>query len=312
MKYLFGPVNSRRLGRSLGIDLLPYKTCSLDCIYCECGDTTDLSVERKEFVPTSDVISELDEYLSDKPELDFVTFSGSGEPTLHTGIGAIIDHLKTRYPFYRIAVLTNSTLMDDPQVRLDILHADVIVPSVDAVGGEAFEKICRPCKGVDPAKMVEGLALFRKEFSGKIIAEVFIVPGVNDSDDELLRIRNALLSFSPDAVQINSIDRPGCVDWIQKPSAEVIQHVRTAFNGLLVQVVERKSSDPDAYTLHDEPMVAILSLLERRPSTIDDMSITLGMRKGDVAKILSFMVAERAITFSSQNDEVFYSIVRNS
>ena len=114
MKYLFGPVNSRRLGRSLGIDLLPYKTCSLNCIYCECGDTTQCVNIRDEYVPTLDVITEIDAYLGSSPELDFVTFSGSGEPTMHTGIGKIIDHIKTLYPLYRVAVLTNSTLLSDP------------------------------------------------------------------------------------------------------------------------------------------------------------------------------------------------------
>jgi wyosine [tRNA(Phe)-imidazoG37] synthetase (radical SAM superfamily) len=310
MKYLFGPVNSRRFGRSLGVDLLPFKTCSLDCIYCECGDTTDLVLERKEYVPTDAVLSELDAYLSKNPELDFVTFSGSGEPTLHTGVGTIIDFLQSNYSQYKIAVLTNSTLMTDPIVRTDLLSADIVVPSVDSVLSGSYRKICRPCEGIDPAAVIKGLELFRKDFSGKIIAEVFIVPGVNDTDEELDAIRTSLLSFSPDAVQINSIDRPGCVDWIRKPSRDDIIRIRSRLSGLIVQVVERKIADPATYTLHDEPMVAIISLLDRRPSTADDISLMLGMRKGDVAKILSFMSAEGVITTSKVDDNLFYSIQR--
>jgi wyosine [tRNA(Phe)-imidazoG37] synthetase (radical SAM superfamily) len=312
MKYLFGPVNSRRLGLSLGVDLLPYKTCTLDCIYCECGDTTNLVRERAEYVSTDEVIRELDEYLSKNPQLDFVTFSGSGEPTMHTGIGRIIRFLKDRYPRYKVAVLTNSTLINDPAVRTEILPADVVVPSVDAVGGEAYRKVCRPCEGIDPAALIEGLAAFRREFTGKIIAEVFIVPGVNDSEEELSRIRDALLAFSPDAIQLNSIDRPGCVDWIRKPTEEEIQKIRGHLSGLIVQVVERKPADPASYSLHDEPMCAITALLERRPSTIDDICVTLGMRKGDAAKILSFMSAEKVIEQSMMGDDVFYSLTGRS
>ena len=308
MNYLFGPVNSRRLGLSLGVDLLPYKTCTLNCIYCECGDTTNLVRERAEYVPTRDVIRELDVYLSKNPELDFVTFSGSGEPTMHTGIGEIIDFLKDRFPQYKVAVLTNSTLLNDSEVRREIVRADVVVPSVDAVGGEAYRRICRPCAGIDPEALIQGLAEFRKEFLGRIIAEVFIVPGVNDSEEELLRIRTALLAFSPDAIQLNSIDRPGCVDWIRKPTEEEIARIRRHLDGLIVQVVERKAADPSAYTLQDEPMLAIRSLLKRKKKTLDDICVTLGMRKGDAAKILSFMSAEGVILPSKMGDETFYSL----
>ena len=119
-RFLFGPVNSRRLGRSLGVDLLPFKTCSLDCIYCECGWTTDKTLSRAELVPTSAVLAELDDYLGSEPELDCVTFSGSGEPTLHSGIGMIIAHLKKHYPQYKVAVLTNSTLLGDLAVQAQL------------------------------------------------------------------------------------------------------------------------------------------------------------------------------------------------
>ena len=148
MKYLFGPVNSRRLGISLGVDLVPHKTCSLNCVYCECGDTTTLTSAIAEYVPTGDVIAELDGYLSGSPRLDVVTFSGSGEPTLHAGIGKILRHLKERYPQYKVAVLTNGTLLHDPGVRKSIAMADIVVPSLDAVGPEAFARICRPAAGI--------------------------------------------------------------------------------------------------------------------------------------------------------------------
>src|SRR5208337_2577115 len=134
MKYLFGPVNSRRLGISLGVDLVPFKTCSLNCVYCESGATT------AEYVPTDDVISELDRFLSVSPNIDVITFSGSGEPTLHAGIGRIIGHLKLKYPAYKVAVLTNGTLLWNPGVRKSLARADMVIPSLDAVSPGVFNK----------------------------------------------------------------------------------------------------------------------------------------------------------------------------
>src|SRR4030067_1281242 len=117
MKYLFGPFNSRRLGMARGVALVPYKTCPLNCVYCECGETTRLTAAVAEYVPTDDVIAELDGYLSGSPRLDAVTFSGSGEPTLHSGIGRIIDFLKNKYPRYPVAVLTNGVMLWNPGAR---------------------------------------------------------------------------------------------------------------------------------------------------------------------------------------------------
>lgn len=168
-KYIFGPVPSRRLGSSLGIDLIPYKTCSLNCVYCECGKTTDLTFERKEYVPTERVIEELDDYLKTEPELDYITFSGSGEPTLHNGIGEIIKFLKENYPQYQLALLTNSTLLNDEKLQDEIKKLDLIVPSLDAVSEDVFQKINRPVEGLSAQKIVQGLINlnnFLQEMSG--------------------------------------------------------------------------------------------------------------------------------------------------
>ena len=143
-KHLFGPVPSRRLGLSLGIDPIPYKTCSFDCVYCECGATTKLTAARKEYIPVDEIISELDSFLSSNPTLDYITFSGSGEPTLNIGIGRVISYLKKNFSQYKIAVLTNSSLFSDPEVREELLLADVIMPSLDAVSENVFQKITDP------------------------------------------------------------------------------------------------------------------------------------------------------------------------
>jgi wyosine [tRNA(Phe)-imidazoG37] synthetase (radical SAM superfamily) len=220
MKYLFGPVNSRRLGFSLGIDLVPFKTCSLNCIYCECGATTDLTTRIDEYVPTTAVLDELEEYLSSGPALDVVTFSGSGEPTLHRDIGLVIDFIKDRFPRYRVAVLTNATMLWKSEVRRALLRADVVIPSLDAVSEEVFGRMLRPAPGVTASQIVEGLTLFGREYGGAIIVEVFIIPGINDSPDELLRIRETCLAVNPASVQLNRLDRPGAEHGIERAGDE--------------------------------------------------------------------------------------------
>jgi len=163
-KYLFGPVPSRRLGISLGVDLVPHKTCSLNCVYCECGRTTILTDERKEYVPTEMVLSELNHFLTTNPRLDFITFSGSGEPTLHSGLGNVIKFIKKNFPKYQVALLTNGTLFYSPNIREEVKQVDVILPSLDAASEEVFHKINRPVRGLKVQKVIDGLVQLRTEF----------------------------------------------------------------------------------------------------------------------------------------------------
>ena len=155
-KHVFGPVPSRRLGISLGVDLVPSKTCSLDCIYCECGSTTHLTVKRKEYVPTLDVIEEIRQCLDQAPELDYVTFSGSGEPTLHKGLGRIASFIKQNYPNYNLALLTNGTLFYQEDVRRDASGTDLVIASIDAGSQEGFSRINRPHPSLTVPDMVKG------------------------------------------------------------------------------------------------------------------------------------------------------------
>ncbi len=184
-KYLFGPVPSRRLGISLGIDLIPAKACSLNCVYCECGETTNLTIERREYVPYSDVIRELKHYLDNNPAPDFITFSGSGEPTLNSRIGDIIKFLKSKYTNVPIAVLTNGTLFNQKKVRTELLKADIVLPSLDAASELSFRKINRPFHSLSINKYIQGLIDFRKEYNGEIWLEVLILPKYNDDEENL-------------------------------------------------------------------------------------------------------------------------------
>jgi len=285
-KHLFGPVPSRRLGLSLGIDPIPYKTCSFDCVYCECGATTNLTSTRKEYVPVDEIISELDSFLSTNPTLDYITFSGSGEPTLNIGIGRIISFLKKKFSQYKIAVLTNSSLFFNPEVRKELLLADVIMPSLDAVSYNIFQKINRPVKGIKAVDIIQGLISFREEFSGKIWLEIFIIPGINDTDEEINKFHIVLEKINPDLIQLNSLDRPGTENWVVPADEETLVKIKNKFTDLPIVTISnyQKREKIKSYNFKIED--AILSTISRRPCTADDLSEILDIHLAELNKYL--------------------------
>ncbi|MDD4157466.1 MAG: radical SAM protein [Candidatus Cloacimonetes bacterium] len=180
-KHLFGPIISRRLGLSLGVDLVPYKVCSLDCVYCEVGTTTDLLVERKEFIKPEDIIVELSHFLQRQAKIDFITFSGAGEPTLNICLEEIISEIKRLWPQYRLALITNSTMLQDEKLCKALLNCDLILPSLDAVSDKVFQQINRPHPTLKPQTIIQSLSDFRKIFANQIWLEIFFIEGINVS-----------------------------------------------------------------------------------------------------------------------------------
>lgn len=207
MKYIYGPIKSRRLGLSLGLSLTADKICDLDCIYCQWGSVGKTVLERKEYVRPAEIILELKSWMQKYPQeaakLKFVTISGLGEPTLNTCIGELIDQLK-ELTGLKIAVITNSTLLGNQEVRQGIIKADLIVPSLDAVDVEIFKRIDRPHPQVKLEEMIEGLVALRKEFSGQLWLEVMFVAGVNDSSEHIGALKKVIDRINPDKIQINS------------------------------------------------------------------------------------------------------------
>jgi len=304
-RYLFGPVPSRRLGRSLGIDLVPQKTCTFDCAYCECGRTTVLTLERREYVPTDRVIAELDDCLAKAPDIDYVTFAGSGEPTLHSGIGDIISFIKDRYPRYRVAVLTNGALFVDPDVRAALMRADLVVPSLDAVSEDIFRDINRPSPGITAGQVVAGLVAFSREFPGVIWLEVFIVPGKNDTDEELLRLRDAVAVVAPDRVQVNTLDRPGTDIRVRRASPRTLERARTIIGGN-AEVIGAASCEPATAPEMRDVADMLLATLRRRPCTVADLSRISGLRPAEVTKHLRILEEKGAVEPVREQRGVFY------
>jgi wyosine [tRNA(Phe)-imidazoG37] synthetase (radical SAM superfamily) len=229
MKYIYGPINSRRLGLSLGLSLTPHKVCDFDCVYCQLGKTSRKSTERKEYFKISEILSEVNSWIANNPEqakqLGFITISGAGEPALNSGLGELIDSLKKTIAV-PVAVITNSSLLPDQAVRREMINADLIVPSLDAVTEEAFQKIDRPCPGIKPEEIIEGLVSLRKEFKGKIWLEVMLVKGFNDNIAHTRRLKNAIERINPDRVQLNSPVRYTAEEGIEALDAKHLEKIK--------------------------------------------------------------------------------------
>ncbi|MEM2983557.1 MAG: radical SAM protein, partial [Candidatus Bathyarchaeia archaeon] len=229
-KFIFGPVPSRRLGRSLGIDLVPFKTCPYDCIYCQLGRTTKKTVERMEYISTPLIMEEIDRRLKEPSGIDFITFSGSGEPTLHSGLGELISRVK-KWTDIPVAVLTNGGLFFNPQVRKAVLDADLVIPSLDCGDEEMFQRINRPHPDISFQQMVEGLVYLREEFRGVIWLEVFLVKGINTLDNEVHKIASWSRKIRPDRIQLNTVERPPAEPFVKKPSDSELMSISRVFDG---------------------------------------------------------------------------------
>jgi wyosine [tRNA(Phe)-imidazoG37] synthetase (radical SAM superfamily) len=308
VKHVFGPVASRRLGISLGVDIIPYKTCSLDCIYCECGGTTDLAVQRKHYINPQIVLDEIKEFIVSEKHIQYITFSGSGEPTLNKDIGKIIPGIKamTSIP---IAVLTNGTLLYLKEVRDEIIDADVVLPSLDAVSPGIFSRINRPHPRLDIDSIIQGLVDFRREFKGEMWLEVFIAKGINDSDEELANLYRTVKKIQPHRVQLNSLDRPPAVEGIQPADMETLERIMDQWGDLTVEIIKRirKREEIAAFSFNLENN--ILNTIKRRPLTIDDLETLTGKNRLEIFKYIDVLEKEKKVFPRIVGDKVFYSPV---
>ncbi len=307
-KYLFGPVPSRRLGMSLGVDLVPKKVCSLDCVYCEVGKTTKLTLERREYIKFNKVKEELTHYFRNNPDPDYITFSGSGEPTLNIFIGEVLQFIKQIKPNIPIAVLTNGTLFYDKNVRRAILNADVVLPSLDAATEEVFIKINRPAKDLDIDKYINGLIEFRNEFKGKIWLEVFILPDYNDAENELAELKKVILRINPDSIQLNTLDRPGTINNLRGATKQELQQVSDYWKMNNVEIISSFQERRNIQSFRSDIETAIIETITRRPCTLDDLTKILGLHINEINKYLDVLEFEKIIKTVAQERGTFYQI----
>lgn len=304
MSVIFGPVVSRRLGYSLGVDVVPpeKKICTLDCIYCQVGRTVKQTIQRRDYVPTARILKEIDATLPMK-DIHFITFSGSGEPTLHKNLGKIIKRIKslTKTP---VAVITNGTLMDQPDVRRDLALADLVVPSLDAVTPEVFAAVNRPHSSLRIENIIKGIVQFQREFKGEIWIEVLLVKGVNDGVDELMRINEALELINPHRIHLNSVTRPPAETSAQQLEAAELQRIAGIFGhkATVIGVAAHKDKRHGATNLEEE----VIELVKRRSITANDLVVGLGMHRNVALDVLDKLAQANKIKKVSHGDVTYY------
>jgi wyosine [tRNA(Phe)-imidazoG37] synthetase (radical SAM superfamily) len=304
-RYAFGPVPSRRLGRSLGVDLVPPKTCTFDCVYCQLGRTTDLTVERACRAPVDDVLADVARRLAAEP--DYLTVSGSGEPTLHSEVGAVIRglHELSDVP---VAVLTNGSLLYLPEVRRALRAADRVIPSLDVPDEALFRAVNRPHPALTFDGLVEGLVRFRDEYDGVLALEVLLLGGVTDSVDVVTRLVPLVERLAPDVVQLGTVIRPPAEAGVRAVSPEVL-HERAALLPGVVEVTVDVAPPPV-----DAPLAAAaadaVELVARRPCTVDDVAAGLGIHPGEALKLLRALSLEGRVETRREGQRTYYVAAR--
>ncbi|OFV66739.1 MAG: radical SAM protein [Candidatus Syntrophoarchaeum butanivorans] len=291
-RYTYGPVLSRRLGRSLGIDLVPYKTCTFDCVYCQLGRTTNKTVERREYLPVRSILREIEEFSWER--IDYITLAGSGEPTLNSKIGEVIEGIKS-ISSTPVAILTNGSLLGMRSLQDEISSADLVIPSIDAASQRIFEMINRPHRSLRIRSIIEGLRAFRERFSGEIWLEVMLVKGLNDAPDEIELLKSMIEDIGLDKIQLNTVVRPPCEDWVLPLDEREMRAVCNLFRGRAEIIGVSQAADV-GHERVAEVRSQILELLGRRPCTIEDVSGTIGLHRNEALKQITILEKEGLIS----------------
>lgn len=248
----------------MGIDTIPLKTCNWNCVYCQLGRTIPLTNERKEYVPSQAIVDQIEGALSrhNPGEIDWITFVGSGEPTLHSEIGVLIRNVKalSRLP---VAVITNGALLYLPQLREELLAADAVLPSLDAGTPDLYRRINRPHPEVTFPRYLDGLIEFAKMYSGKLWVEVMLVCGLNDTEAALKAIAGALEKIQPDQVHINLPTRPPVETWVEPPDGTGLLRAQ-AILGEVAQIVHPTLGEFDL-SGYETVMDAVIAIITRHP-----------------------------------------------
>lgn len=308
-RHIFGPVLSRRLGLSLGVDLVPFKVCSYDCAYCECGHTTDLTLKRKTFVPAGVVMAELRTVLASRPALDTITLAGSGEPTLSLALGPVIAAIKREFPEYTVSVLTNGSLLSDPAVQDELLPADRVIPTLSSVSQQTFERIHHPHPSLKIDTIIDGMIGFRKRYTGQLWLEIFIIPGLNTTDEELDGLKAAVARIRPDYIQLNTLDRPPADTWVRPASADELERVREYLGTKGIGIAGKTPPVSPAVVERTAAADLMYAMLCRRPATVEDLVRATGLSANEVTEILGSFERDKKISSHRMERGVFYSIL---
>ncbi|MGD9638967.1 MAG: radical SAM protein [Alphaproteobacteria bacterium] len=305
-KHVYGPIISKRLGRSLGLDIIPFKVCTYDCIYCQLGFTKEKTNIRKEYVNVSDVLNELKQKLSTCPDPDYISIVGSGEPTLNSKIGELIAEIK-KISAVPVAVITNGSLLYLEEVRNELMQADLVIPSLD-VGDEAmFSKVNQPHKDLSFDIMVDGIAEFTKKFNGQVWLEVLLLSEITDTHDSVKRIAAASNKINPDRVQISTVSRPPADSNLKPSSLEHLETIKSYFNSQVDIIYHTPDSKKNEEKHLSNSEDLIIDLIERHASSDIDIAKGLGINYNETQELLKKLLQDGKITTINKYGKTFYS-----
>ncbi len=301
MGYIFGPVPSRRLGRSLGVDLVPFKTCTYDCIYCQLGRTNNKTVERREWVPLDGVLAELKDKLATKP--DYITLSGSGEPTLFSRLDELITGIRSMTDI-PVAVLTNGSLLWREELRRQLMDAHLVIPSLDAGHASMFQAVNRPHESISFDRMLEGLIDFRNEYHGEYWLEVFLLAGHTVVNSEISKIAECVRRIKPDRVQLNTATRPTAEDYAVTVDARRMADLAARFEPPAEVIADYRGVH--AQSEFEAGRESVLEMIQRRPCSLEDIADGLGMHRNQAIKYIEELNAEGLLEKRSSGGKLFY------
>lgn len=304
-RHLFGPVPSRRLGRSLGLDIVPGKTCSFDCVFCEVGATTILTLERREYVPVPEVMAEFEAWLGGGGQADHVTLAGSGEPTLHSRFGDVLQGVRERCRIPTV-LLSNGTLFHLPEVRAAAARADIVKVSLSAWDPDSFRAVNRPHPGVRFPDVVEGYKAFRAAYGGILWLEVFLLDGVNAARPQVEKIARLAAGIRADRIHLNTAVRPGTEASVKAVRPEVLQELAGLFQP---RADVADGGRPGAVLRAGGSGTEILAMISRRPCTAADIAAASGLRPEDVASALDRYLREGKVRSEPREGVVYYRAV---
>ena len=301
-KYLFGPLMSRRFGRSLGIDLCPMKTCSYDCIFCQLGKTPQKSIKRKEFFPLDQICDEISHFLKTDGNAEYITLAGSGEPTLYSRFGELIDfiHSKTDIP---VLLLSNGSLFGQKEVREAASGADVVKLSMSAWNQNLFNSINRPDPAISFSDMLAGEIEFRKIFKGRLVLEVFVLAGINGTSTDIRKIAKLTNKIKPDVIHLNTVTRPPAESFACSVDKEKMQRFSTMFTPTAEIPVEISGTPLLNKDINEEK---IFDLIRRRPITLKQLADTFSVHPNEIAKVTGKFLRNNKITTENKYGENYF------
>ncbi len=304
---IYGPVPSRRLGLSLGVDMVPYKTCTFDCVYCQIGRTPATTIERRPYIEADRIMAALEEKINAGVRADFITLGGSGEPTLNSEIGQVIRRIKylTDIP---VAVLTNGALLSEAAVQAAISAADLVLPSIDAPDEKTFHEINRPHPAMDYQLMVDGLAGFSTIYSGRIWLEIFFIQEKNTSDEALAGFRSLIQAIDPDRVHLNTAVRPPAESHVKAVSEDQMETLARMLGDRAEVIAEFPQSAKSGKQSENRTAIVdeILDMVSRRPCTLTDITAGLGLHRTEVVKYLEELRRDDRVQTRQTGEHTYY------